>query len=189
MSYSKAFLAEVSHLMIYEVGGWVNVKNPVFINGTNPKACGYVDDPSDPGGETKYGIAKNDNPDVNIANLNWNMAQAIYYNRYWLPGHCDQLPPSVGSYHMDGCVNNGVGTAAKFLQQAVGITPDGSVGPETIAAVNAQDPITTCNNICNIRLQYYQNIINNNPSETKYLVGWDRRINEMKTFVEIPGNF
>ena len=30
---------------------------------------GYVNDPDDPGGETKYGIAKNSNPDVDIKDL------------------------------------------------------------------------------------------------------------------------
>ena len=31
---------------------------------------GYVNDPDDPGGETKYGIAKKSNPDVDIKTLN-----------------------------------------------------------------------------------------------------------------------
>ena len=30
---------------------------------------GYVNDPDDPGGETKFGIAKKFNPDVDIKNL------------------------------------------------------------------------------------------------------------------------
>ena len=40
---------------------------------------GYVNDPDDPGGETKYGIAKKSNPDVDIANLTIEEAKKIYY--------------------------------------------------------------------------------------------------------------
>src|SRR5690606_28008981 len=40
---------------------------------------GYVNNPSDPGGETKYGISKRSYPELDIANLTQEDAIAIYY--------------------------------------------------------------------------------------------------------------
>lgn len=46
---------------------------------------GYVNHPADPGGETKYGICKKYNPDVDIKNITLDFAKTFYYTRYWLP--------------------------------------------------------------------------------------------------------
>ena len=46
---------------------------------------GYVNDPDDPGGETKYGISKRAHPDVDIASLTPESAAEIYKDYYWLP--------------------------------------------------------------------------------------------------------
>ena len=55
---------------------------------------GYVNDPNDPGGETKYGIAKNSHPNVDIANLTLDQAKAIYKTEYWDKVFGDTLPRS-----------------------------------------------------------------------------------------------
>ena len=41
---------------------------------------GYVNDPKDKGGETKYGISKRSYPHLDIKNLTLNEAEYIYYN-------------------------------------------------------------------------------------------------------------
>ena len=190
MDYTQAFISAVNHLMLYEVGGWVDVTNSGFLDGTDPHACGYENDPQDPGGETKYGIAKNKNPTVDVTNLDWEGAKAIYYQSYWLAGSCDKLPGCVAALQFDGCVNNGVGGASKFIQRAVGVPADGQIGQQTIDAVGTIDPIALCNAICDQRTQYYNNIVQQNPAMQKYLGGWIRRIEEMRTFTTNPdGNF
>ena len=190
MIYPQIFQTAINKLMNYEVGGWWDINAPGAQDGTIPHACGWVNNVADPGGETKYGIAKNDNPSVDISNLNLNGAIDIYWNKYWLTTSCDQLPNRIALLIFDGSVNNGPGTSAKFLQRAIGVTADGSIGQQTLAAVNSGDPIAICNSICDQRLQYYQNIIANNPNEAKYLSGWTRRIDEMRAFTTDPnGNF
>lgn len=190
MVYTQAFLSAINKLMLYEVGGWWNIDTPGAQDGTDPHQCGYVNDADDPGGETKYGISKNNNPSVDVTNLDWDSAQDVYYNKYWLSGSCDKLPGCVGALQFDGCVNNGVSGASKTLQRAINVTADGSIGAQTIAAVNAGDPIAICNAICDLRAQYYKNIVTNNPAEVKYLNGWLRRVEEMRTFTTDPnGNF
>jgi lysozyme family protein len=186
----QAFLTAVNKLMYFEVGGWWDVNVVGAQDGTNHHACGYSVDPLDPGGETKYGISKNENPSIDVANLNWDDAQAIYYKRYWLAGHCDQLPGCVGALHFDGCVNNGVGEASKFLQRAVGVSADGVIGPQTIATVNNGDPISICNSICDQRENFYRDLVANRPADSKYLNGWLYRVQVMRQFTTDPnGNF
>ena len=39
---------------------------------------GYVNNPNDPGGETKYGVSKKAYPDIDIENLTLEQAKKIY---------------------------------------------------------------------------------------------------------------
>ena len=41
---------------------------------------GYVNNPNDKGGETKYGISKRAYPNLDIKNLTLKKAEEIYYN-------------------------------------------------------------------------------------------------------------
>lgn len=68
---------------------------------------GYVNDPVDPGGETKYGISKRSYPDVDIPNLTLEKAQAIYERDYWLKCGCDKLPHPMNIIIFDSAVNHG----------------------------------------------------------------------------------
>jgi len=184
--YTKAFEDAVNHAMLYEVGGFWNVDAPGARDGTNKKNSGYVNDPVDPGGETKYGVAKNANPDLDIANLNWESAKDVYFRKYWLAAKCDKIDGRVAVLHFDSAVNHGVGKAAKFLQKAAGVEADGVIGPGTLGAVNAADPIELCELICDQRAKFYDDIIKNKPSQEKYRKGWMRRIDEMRAYTTNP---
>lgn len=52
---------------------------------------GYVNDPKDPGGETKYGVSKKAYPNLDIARLTVDEAIEIYKNDYWIPARVDSL--------------------------------------------------------------------------------------------------
>lgn len=188
MAYSSAFESALNHAMLYEVGGFWNVNHPAVTQGLidtpdNRRAVGYVNDPTDRGGETKFGVAGNANKDLNIRLLTWEQAKAVYYSKYWLAGGCDKLNARVAVLHFDGCVNHGINRAGVFLQVVAGTKPDGAVGPATAAKVNSLDPFAVCAGVCSQREQFYRQIVANNPPQVKYLAGWLRRINEMRTFV------
>ena len=190
-TYTSAFEEAVSHAMFYEVGGFWDVNHPAVEEGLidtreNRRAVGYVNDPDDSGGETKFGVARNANPDLNITELTWDQAKAAYYVRYWLAGKCDRLTPRTAVLHFDGCVNHGIKRANMFLQRAIGVNPDGIVGPVTLAKAATLPTISMCNNICDQREQFYRSIVDNNPTQAKYLAGWLRRITEMREFVTNP---
>lgn len=188
--YSRAFEDAVDHAMLYEVGGhWrltPDVEAGLIATAAQRKAVGYVNDPLDAGGETKFGVAKNANRDLNIRSLTWEDAKEIYYQRYWLAGVCDRLPPRVAVLHFDGCVNHGVAKANKFLQRALGVVDDGVIGPKTVAASFSLDPIEICEKICDQRERFYLDIVERKPNQKRFLRGWMRRINEMRDFTCDP---
>lgn len=101
---------------------------------------GYVNNASDPGGETNFGISKRSYPTVDIKALTLADAKAIYKRDFWDRAQCDRLPPGVAFDVFDTAVNSGIGQAIRFLQRAVGVADDGVVGAMTLAAVSRVDP-------------------------------------------------
>lgn len=101
---------------------------------------GYVNNPKDPGGETKYGISKRAYPHLNIKTLTLADAKAIYRRDYWERTRCPELPAGVAFEVFDAAVNSGPGQATRWLQRAVGVADDGVIGPITLAAVRRLDP-------------------------------------------------
>lgn len=93
---------------------------------------GYVDNPFDPGGETKYGISKRAHPNVDIKQLTKQDAKEIYRIHYWERVQCDEMPERFRLIYFDAAVNHGVIYATKTLQSILGVTIDGIVGPQTI---------------------------------------------------------
>lgn len=184
--YSDAFEKAVDHAMLYEVGKfWTltpEVEAGLIETKAQRRAVGYVDDPLDAGGETKFGVAKNANPDLDITNLTWSDAKAVYFDRYWVPGACEFLPYMVAILHFDGCVNHGIVRAKKFLQEAVGTDVDGIIGRATLRAVNDEDPFVICERICDLREQFYKDIVARKPNQVRFLKGWLTRISDMREF-------
>jgi len=111
---------------------------------------GYSANPADPGNwtggacgrgacnGTRYGVSAAAYPDLTIAALTLDAARAIYRRDYWDPVQGDSLPAPLALLVFDAAVNNGVARAVRWLQQAAGTTPDGAMGPHTLAAVAAQ---------------------------------------------------
>jgi lysozyme family protein len=95
---------------------------------------GYVNDPRDPGGETKYGICKREYPNEDIKNLTLDRARVLYRRDYWDKVSADKLPWHWAYPVFDCAVNQGPGTAVRLMQDALGVMVDGKIGPRTVAA-------------------------------------------------------
>jgi lysozyme family protein len=91
---------------------------------------GYVNNPKDPGGETKWGISKRAYPNVDIKNLTREQAIALYEMDYWEPMG-KHLTEAINYQVFDAAVNHGRGNAIRFLQRAVGVADDGVWGPRS----------------------------------------------------------
>lgn len=68
---------------------------------------GYVKDPKDPGGETKYGISKRAYPKLDILNLSLADAKEIYRRDYWGAHGCEQMDWGKALLVFDCAVNGG----------------------------------------------------------------------------------
>lgn len=116
---------------------------------------GYVNDPNDPGGATKYGLSQRAYPGEDIANMTLDRAKTIYLRDYWGPAGCDALPDLLKYEMFDLAVNTGRVTAIRLLQQAMGATVDGILGPKTLLAAQTADPVTSLRKLQALRIRYY----------------------------------
>lgn len=100
---------------------------------------GYVNHPTDPGGETNWGISKRAYPGEDIKNLTVERAKELYRRDYWSAIKADSMPFAVAFEVFDAAVNHGVGRASRMLQSALGLSADGIIGPVTLATAQAID--------------------------------------------------
>tara|TARA_B100000902_G_C26971069_1_gene745387 strand:- start:151 stop:630 length:480 start_codon:yes stop_codon:yes gene_type:complete len=142
---------------------------------------GYVNDPDDMGGETKYGIAKRWYPAVDIKNLTKEHAKQIYHKDYWKKGKCDKVPSQLRHIYFDMCVNFGRGGAVKVLQEAANsknknkIDVDGGIGPATLKAIQN----ISLDRVRAYRVLRFANIVIQKPKQEKFWLGWFRRALEV----------
>lgn len=174
---------------------------------------GYVDDPDDPGGKTKYGIteetfeyAKSEGIifKESVKDIDREDAEAIYRRLFWERLSCDKMPLWVAVLVFDTGVNQGLYWAGLHLQRALnglkehhGRSPlfnlkeDGIIGPKTLAAVNvlryqAPDEIKRLfvRLYCvNRDLRYVEIVFKNNRLE-KFLRGWFLRTSDLQDYAE-----
>lgn len=145
---------------------------------------GYSDNRNDPGnwtggrvgvGElkgTKFGIAANTYPTLDIKNLTRDQAVAIYRRDFWDSIRGDGLTLEVGFQLLDGAVNSGITQAVRWLQRAVGVADDGLIGPVSQAAFKAADQNDAVLLFNAERLEFMTRL-SNWPDAGK---GWARRI-------------
>ena len=141
---------------------------------------GYVNDPDDPGGETKFGISKRSFPNEDIKNLTRDRAVELYLKHYWTPSKAERLPDKLRHQYFDMVVNMGQSRATKILQQACNskngkgkqISVDGRIGPKTIAATKNLE----VERLKGFRTFYYAELCVKRNTLLKYYYGWYRRV-------------
>ncbi|MDZ7721680.1 MAG: glycosyl hydrolase 108 family protein [candidate division KSB1 bacterium] len=103
----------------------------------------YTNDPTDHGGETRWGISKSAHPDIDIKNLDREGAMNIYRHEYWNPVKGDKIKDQlIAALLFDTAVLSGVFTATKLAQIAANCPPiDGIMGPVTLSTLNNLDHI------------------------------------------------
>jgi len=142
---------------------------------------GYVHDPRDPGGETKYGISKRSYPSLDIASLTREDAIAIYYRDFYSKyGYGRLNDEAVATKVFDMAVNMGPATAHRLLQEALvflgyDIAVDGIIGPQTIVAANRADPRRLLQVLRWLAAHHYYRIAAQRPQSRAFLIGWLRR--------------
>ena len=150
---------------------------------------GYVWDKDDAGGETNLGVTvgawsaylgRPIKPGEMKA-LTRSDVKPFYKKMYWDKVRGDDLPQGVDYAVFDFAVNAGPGRAAKFLQQAVGATPDGAIGPGTMALVAKATPTDILQKFAQQKETFYNSLAEKNPTQQKFLKGWLSRVAHVQT--------
>jgi len=144
---------------------------------------GYVNHPSDPGGRTNLGVTQRVWEEWMLGPVTEDDMRALtpakvyplYKRRYWDVVGGDELPSGVDYCVFDAAVNSGPGAAVKWLQQIVGTTPDGGIGPKTLAAVATMPPAAIVEAYQAKRLGFMKSL----PTWSVFGKGWERRVNEV----------
>lgn len=147
-------------------------KFDVFIERILSHEGGYVNHPSDPGGETKWGIAKRSYPHVNIKELTRQQAIEIYRRDFWDRVGGGNLPDEVGFQVLDAAINHGIGNAVRMLQRAVGVADDGYFGPLSRAAVNRLPAVDVVLRFNAERINFYTKL----STFSTFGKGWMNRV-------------
>jgi lysozyme family protein len=141
----------------------------------------FVNDTRDPGGPTNYGITfatlraiRKSATVQQLRALTPDDAQAIYRTLYYVPVGAELLPAGVDLMAGDMAVNAGVLASARILQQALGLTQDGHVGPVTIRAAVAADPTSLIVAMGVLQASFYRGLGNFSAFGT----GWLNRVRD-----------
>lgn len=126
-----------------------------FIGRVLTSEGGYVNDPRDPGSETKFGISKRSYPHIDIKGLTRDQAVSIYRSDFWERVQGEKLPRAFAFQVLDAAVNHGIGNAVRWMQRAAGVADDGIIGPLTLAAVGRADASDLVLRFNGERLRFY----------------------------------
>ena len=132
---------------------------------------GYVNNPADPGGETKYGISKRSYPGEDIKAMTKERAKVIFKRDFWDRVHGDKLHDGVAFQVADFAYHSGPETALRYLQRAVGVADDGHWGPVSQAAAQRASESDTIMRLTAERLDFWTRLSNWAASGK----GWARR--------------
>lgn len=146
---------------------------------------GYSNRKADRGGPTNLGVTQrvfsswlrdHGLPVRDVRTLTRDEAVRIYFDLYWKPAKCQELPESVREVHFDAAINHGVTRAARMLQAAAGATEDGIIGPGTLRSVAAIDALVLLYRYIVMRYRFYGKIIARDESQMANIDGWMRRM-------------
>lgn len=150
---------------------------------------GYVNNPKDKGGETKYGIteavARANGYKGSMKNLPKQTAIDIYKRQYWTDA-CNKINSNkIAFMVLDMNINHGIKNSSKILQKALNslgavLVVDGIVGVKTITACNKADEGKLLLALTAERLNFYASISTFNT----FGKGWIRRVADTLKFID-----
>lgn len=135
---------------------------------------GFVDNKADPGGATRWGVtervARANGYTGDMRALPIDTARMIAKRVYWDPLHLDEFDPRIAFQMLEANYNGGF--TVKWAQMGAGVSPDGKLGPITIAAIKVADPQKFCLIFIGQRLAYLASL----KTWPNFGRGWSNRI-------------
>ena len=146
---------------------------------------GYVNHPQDKGGMTNLGCTKavweefvgHPVSEADMRALTPASVAPLYKRKYWDKVAGDDLPAGLDYAVFDAAINSGPGRAAKWLQEVAGVPADGSIGKQTLAAVEAFSPLEIIAQYNDKRLQFLESL----PTFATFGKGWSNRVSSVQS--------
>ena len=155
---------------------------------------GYVNDPSDSGGETNFGITIETARAYGYTGLMRDLPREtafdIYVARYWDAVRAEDLialSEPITAEIVDTAVNMGPKRAGKFLQRSLNafnnqqrayndISVDGAIGPATVFALKrylqTRDEETLVKVLNCLQGAFYVDLVERREKDEKFMYGW-----------------
>lgn len=157
---------------------------------------GFTNDPRDPGnklpdgraGSTMWGctqanweayIGKKVTQD-DMRKLTKDDVKPLYKKNYWDAVKGDELPNGVDYAAFDFAINAGPAASRKMIQRALGVTPDGIIGPKTMEAIKNADGKDFLQKFSDAKTAFYKSL----PTFATFGKGWLRRVAEVQSKAE-----
>ena len=145
---------------------------------------GFVNNPKDPGGPTNWGCTQKvwesfvGHPVTvdDMKALTKEDVKPLYKRNYWDAIHGDALPSGLDYCLFDCAINSGVGRAAKFIQEIVGVFADGAIGNNTVTAINQMNTVTMINEFSDKRQAFLESL----KTFPVFGKGWTKRVTEVR---------
>lgn len=153
---------------------------------------GFVNDRVDRGGATKFGITAGTlgawrgyghaASVEEVRQLSVHEAREIYRQQYIVkPGFAAIDDDGLRAQLVDDGVLSGPRAAITALQIAVGVKPDGLLGPITVAAANTADALSLRRDLAIARALRLARLVQRDPTQSRFIVGWlDRALGFLK---------
>ena len=108
----------------------------------------------------------------------WNY---IFKVHFWDRWQADKIESqSIANIVVDWVWASGI-YGIKYPQQILGVTADGKVGPQTLAAINGYpNQKELFQKLWNRRKKHFEDIVKNRPASKVFLKGWMNRLNDFK---------
>ena len=155
---------------------------------------GYSDDKNDKGGETTWGITKEEARDFgykgNMQDLTKDFAKNIYLKKYYLGNKLDKVVNDKTALSIcDWAVNsgrNGTKNVQVALNQINGsdLVVDGIIGNKTLEALNATDSGKFLEVYHDLQRIYYKGKIEADKTQERFLTGWLNRIERKEEYLK-----
>ena len=154
------------------------------INNLLKREGGYVLDPVDPGGETKFGISKRSYPYVDIKKLTKEQATLIYFQDFWIKNELNKIENNdVATKCLDIIANVGPSQGFLIISRALRacglkILETQKMTSELLLAINSFKDQSANILISAMRSElagYYRLLARLRPPLNKFINGWLKR--------------
>ena len=123
---------------------------------------GYVNHPSDPGGETNFGITKSTARSYgyhgSMRTIPMTVVEKIYKSQYWDAMSCENFDFALAYQLFDAAVNHGLLNARKILQRTIKVKDNGIIGAVSLAAIRQLDTADLVQMFNAERISFYTRI-------------------------------